>query len=94
MSPSDYFDTALIRKPSYWDECNRVAVCRCPKEVNDWLASLPRIHPPHDYIPIRDFPDGVQISKKWFVAVQGENQFLVNTEGYSYCRYAVRLSAV
>lgn len=94
MKPQDYFNNALVRKPSYWEDCNRVAVSRCPKEVNDWLASLPRKHLPQDYIPIKDFPAGIQVESQWFIAVQGENQFLVNREGYQFCRYAVRLSAV
>lgn len=30
-------------------------------------------------------------AEQWFLAERGDDVFLVNTEGYEYCRYAVRL---
>lgn len=94
MKPIDFFNNAFTRKPSYWEDCSSVAVSRCPSEVCDWLATLPRHPLPDGYIPIRDFPAFTEPYEKVFVALVGKEQYLVNTEGFSYCRYAVRLAAV
>ena len=94
MKPLDFFTNALTRKPSYWEDCSSVAVSRCPSEVCDWLSTLPRLTLPDDYTPIRDFPALCNPCDTVFGALVGKEQYLVNTEGFSYCRYSVRLSAV
>ena len=94
MSPKDYFNNAFVRKPSYWDDCNSVAVARCPQEVRAWLINLPVHRLPDGYTPIRDFPTTHAIKAKEFIAFVGGSQFLVDTQGYAHCRYAVRLTAV
>ena len=97
-APHRFFDGVLTRKPSDWDDCNRAAVLLLPEPVCDWLATLSKHRFPSNYKPLSDFPEGSSITRadkpRHFIADIDGRQYLVATEGYGYCRYAVRLSVV
>ncbi len=47
---------------------------------------------PKGWSPFSDLPD--EFADSIFIAQVGKSRFLVNTEGYSYCRYIAKLRIV
>lgn len=94
-APHRFFDGLLTRKPSDWGDCPSVAVLSLPEPVREWLATLPKYRFNSDYRPICHFPEGASIYHiRRFIAEVGGKHYLVSTEGYGYCRYAIRLTVV
>lgn len=95
-APHRFFEGLMTRKPSDWSDCSSVAVLPLPEPVREWLATLPKYRLRSDYCPISDFPEGslIHSSVRRFIADVGGRHYLVSTEGYGYCRYALRLTVV
>lgn len=94
-TPHRFFDGLLTRKPSDWSDCSSVAVLSLPEPVREWLSTLPKYRFVSDYRPICYFPEGASIYHiRRFIAEVGGKHYLVSTEGYGYCRYALRLTVV
>lgn len=94
-APHRFFDGLLTRKPSDWSDCSSVAVLGLPEPIREWLSTLPKYRFHSDYRPICHFPEGASINHiSRFIAEAGGKHYLVATEGYGYCRYALRLTVV
>ena len=94
-APHKFFDGLLTRKPSDWSDCSSVAVLRLPEPVREWLSTLPKYRFNSEYRPISYFPEGSPVyAYKHFIAESEGKHYLVSTQGYGYCRYALRLTVV
>lgn len=88
-------DGYATRKPCDWAEVELLPVCERTPEVIAALRELPVIVAPKGYEPLADFPtthnpDWNTVGTRFILQV-AEDEFYINTEGSSYCRYAVRL---
>ena len=74
------------RKCCEWKECHRDPIIELPPEVYNALDKLDVTGTiPFDGLP-EEFADSI------FIAVNGDQEYLVNTEGFSYSRYIARVS--
>lgn len=71
------------RKPIRWGEANHYVA---PRDVTDAVRDLPRYSgPSHPYM---DFHEE---RPQFFVVDRDGKEYLVDTQGYNYARYVVRL---
>lgn len=80
-------DNKCERKPMDWSDLLERPVSRAEEAV---VKELPVLHSlPKDHKPMRD--DLPVETPQRFVALFGDAAYYVNTEGYSYVRYAFKL---
>lgn len=90
-------DKLTTRKPSDWSEVEFLAHHERTPEIKAALAALPVIEAPEGYEPLRDFP--TTFNPDWntvgtrFLLTTEWGDFYINTEGSSYCRYALCITA-
>jgi hypothetical protein len=83
-----WLDENCTKKPPTWDDCEEV---RFSKEQKSMLfGSLP-VLVTSDYQPINDLPKEAKHMPERFMVVWGGRTFYVNTEGCTYCRYALEV---
>lgn len=82
-------DNKCERKPMDWSDLLERSLTR---EETATVKELPVVDLPADHKPMRD--DLAEGTPQRFVARVGEKTYYVNTEGYSYVRYAFRLPKV
>jgi hypothetical protein len=96
MNPALHIiDGYLTRKPCDWAEVELLPVSERTPAVIAALRELPVIVAPEGYEPLADFPttfnpDWNTVGTRFILQVEGDSYY-INTEGSSYCRYAVRL---
>jgi hypothetical protein len=80
-------DNKCERKPMDWSDLLERSLTREEAAI---VKGLPVLHTlPDDHKPMRDdLPEG---TPQRFIALVGDKAYYVNTEGYSYVRYAFRL---
>jgi hypothetical protein len=98
IKPSSYVDKWLMRsisrKPTSWREIKKIDVDSAPSDVQDFIMHLeeydakivfgknnPQIY--DDFLQA-DLP-------QWFLLKTRQGFFIINTEGYDYVRYAVKV---
>jgi hypothetical protein len=74
----------LSRKPSCWEECTPISRKNLSKEVRAWVSTLPVI----DCSTKHPLDGQEAIKSQYFVATVDNLKYLVDTQGYDYCRYA------
>jgi hypothetical protein len=84
--PYQILDDLCARKPSDWSDLAPASKTIATPEVIDLLETLPQFA--LSETPFTDF-DGIRPQR--FLAVGSGQVYYVNTEGYSYSRYAFRL---
>lgn len=95
ITPLRVLDTLATRKPSEWTEC----LCHLEptKGQVKYLQALPVYYADAGYNPIDELSpttsDGQKhkMSNRFLLSLADGTLCYVNTEGYSYCRYALRL---
>lgn len=97
ISPIKVLDTIATRKPSEWAEA--ILLSQPSKAQMDYLRGLPLYFsemgflPTDEIAPVDNEGKKVKMPNRFLLCTQPENiLFYINTEGYSYCRYAIRLN--
>jgi hypothetical protein len=96
ITPEKALDLLTTRKPSDWSDCG--VLSKPTKAQEAYLKGL-LLYPFHDdKMPVHDLvppqADGYLASPpRRFVAKHMGSFYYINTEGYSYCRYGLRVPA-
>jgi hypothetical protein len=94
ITPEKSLDLKTTRKPGSWSEV--VFLTKPSKGQLAYLKGLPCYPSSEDYHPMDDLVKGpgagIKMPQRFVVANMGA-YYYVNTEGYSYCRYALRVPA-
>ena len=82
-------DADMSRKPGTWDEIHwlprmTVDILTLLFRLPTFVAGLVGINRVNDIAQVEKLP-------QWFILTRGQDVYVVNTEGYNYCRYIVRL---
>jgi len=96
ITPEKGLDLKTTRKPCDWSEC--AVLSKPTKGQEDYLKGLSLFPVADDHGPMGDLvkpaADGYLIRMpQRFLAKHKGAYYYVNTEGYSYCRYALRVPA-
>lgn len=91
-------DGYLTRKPCDWAEVEPLPVSERTPAVIAALRELPVIEAPEGYEPLDDFPttfnpDWNTVGTRFILQVEGHSYY-INTEGASYCRYALSIGTL
>jgi hypothetical protein len=93
ITPERSLDLLTTRKASDWSECD---VLKAPTKLQKaYLLKLQVLPSEDDYSPMADLVVGtpkLKMPKRFIVKNRGA-YYYINTEGYSYCRYALRVPA-
>jgi hypothetical protein len=71
----------LTRKPNNW---TKVGAVNLTKREFAAVNSLPKLDGNNLVNPLDNFKNDLP---QYFILLRGDRQYLVNTEGYTYCRY-------
>lgn len=72
-------------KLSSWEDATDVV------KISDYIYNLlMKIRLPRNSTPVDDLPDEAQ-DVDLFIAIVDNDQYLVNTEGFEYCRYVAKV---
>lgn len=77
-------NTNFVRKPSKWDEVYKTVVL--PEAL---MKKLPNVDGSGWDYPIDDAPNAPPA--QYFIVFRDEGSYLVNTEGYEYARYVIKV---
>lgn len=96
ITPEKGLDLKTTRKPCDWSEC--AVLSKPTKGQEDYLKGLSLFPVADDHGPMGDLvkpaADGYLVRMpQRFLAKHKGAYYYVNTEGYSYCRYALRVPA-
>jgi hypothetical protein len=83
-----WLDDNATKKPSVWDECDEV---RFDKEQQGMLFGKLPVLAVTDYQPEETLPVEADGLPQRFMVVWKGRTFYVNTEGCTYCRYALEV---
>lgn len=95
ITPQRVLDLHAVRKPSDWPDCKLLE--KPTKAGADFIRNLPLFVAEDGYKPMHDIkvvnrsPDEGKMPQRFILLFKDGSLFYVNTEGYSYCRYALRL---
>jgi hypothetical protein len=95
ISPEKVLDTIATRKPSVWADA--ILLSQPTKVQMDYFRGLPLFYAQSEYspldelAPLDDNGKKYKMPKRFLMALSDDSLIYVNTEGYSYCRYAIRL---
>ena len=96
ISPEKVLDTISTRKPSVWADA--IFLSQPSKAQMDYLRGLPLFYaqpgynPMDELAPLDDSGQKYKMPKRFLLALSDNTLFYINTEGYSYCRYAIGLN--
>lgn len=96
ITPEKSLDLLTTRKPSDWSDC--VLVNKVTGAQRVYLKGLHLYPCADDHLPMADLvkptPDGgnVRMPQRFVLKHKGA-YYYINTEGYSYCRYVLRIPA-
>jgi hypothetical protein len=91
MKKYQALDELATRKPSFWEEVESVATHHLDPADLALLEELVVLKAPKGYEPIEDLPTGFTESQRFVMQTSDGECFYINTEGYGYCRYALRV---
>lgn len=93
ITPQRSLDLLTTRKPSDWSDCAKLE--KPTKLQKAYLLKLPLLPAADTQKPLADLVVGeprIKLPQRFVTKHKGA-YYYVNTEGYSYCRYALRVPA-